>query len=85
MATLRTVCVHLISSLWYSYVNHTSTENHRSAIRSQTNLCRDKDLATNMRKVYDDFNFLRLPQRIRAKWLNNWLYDVRKGLCDHGL
>ena len=61
MATIRTACVYRISSLWYSYVNHTSTENHRSAIRSQTNLCRDKDIATNMRKVYDDFNFLRLP------------------------
>ena len=81
MATIRTACVYRVSSLWYSYVNHTSTENHRSAIRSQTNRCRDKDLATNMRKVYDDFNF----KTARAKWLKYWLYDVRKGLCNHGL
>ena len=61
MAAISKACVYCISSLWYLYVNHTSTEYHRLAIRSQTNLCRDKDLATNMRNVYDDFNFLRLP------------------------
>ena len=53
MATIRTACVYRIFSLWYSYVCHTSTGNHRLAIRSQTNLCRDKDLTTSMRTVYD--------------------------------
>ena len=37
----------------------------------EENFCRDKDLATNMRTVFDDVNFLRMPQRLLSKWLKN--------------
>ena len=65
IATVRTPCVYRIPSLGYSYVSYTRT---CSIERSQKIFDLTKILSTTMRTVYDDVNFLQMPQRLRAKW-----------------